>query len=229
MNASAAVIDSLFNIMHPSLRRARRAAFSHVVVRKRAEPVKFPALANTTELELRWKALILEDRRSNCVTVGGTRQAAGSHGLHEGTLTCRSVCWLRQRSSSGAYDREGMGAAQLQIANPLGRLDQRADLGRRIMRRHMLRFMTQECFTIFEAHSGHPQPVSIGMFEVVNSNAPESCRARPLEVRIVTVGRPAPGGLPAGIVDLGDGLAFVSEDKFRVLAAAPFDDGSRCP
>src|SRR5580698_9824889 len=179
MNASAAVIDSLFNIMHPSLRRARRAAFSHVVVRKRAEPVKFPALANTTELELRWKALILEDRRSNCVTVGGTRQTAGSNGLHEGTLTCRSVCWLRQRSSSGAYDREGMGAAQLQIANPLGRLDQRADLGRRIMRRHMLRFMTQECFTIFEAHSGHPQPVSIGMFEVVNSNAPESCRARP--------------------------------------------------
>lgn len=59
-------------------------------------------------------------------------------------------------SSSGPHHRDGGTCARFEFADLLRCLDERANLGCRVVRRHVLRFVPEEELAIFEADTGDP-------------------------------------------------------------------------
>jgi hypothetical protein len=74
-----------------------------------------------------------------------------------------------QSASVWSNHRNGGTCERFQLANSLRCFDQCADLGRRVVGRHMLPLMAEEELAVLEADPGHPQTMAIGVFAMPRS------------------------------------------------------------
>ena len=93
--------------------------------------------------------------------------------------------------------RNGGTCERFQLAHSLRCFDQCADLGCRVMGRHMLRLVAEKKLAVLEANPGHPETMAIGVLEVVHANRPESHGTRAPELLFVARRGAPPCALPA--------------------------------
>src|SRR5271154_1200442 len=138
--------------------------------------------------------------------------------------------WPSSQSPSVWSDhRKGGTCERFQLAHSLRCFDQCADLGCRVVGRHMLRLVAEKKLAVLEANPGHPETMTIDVLEVVHANGPKSCGARAPELTFIACSSTSPRALPARVVDVRHGTAFAGEDEVGVLAPATLDHGSRNP
>ncbi len=95
-----------------------------------------------------------------------------------------------------------------------------ADLGCRVVGRHMLRLVAEEKLAVLEADPGHPETMAIGVLEVVHANGPKSGGARAPELTFIACSSASPRAFPTRVVDVRHGTAIAGEDELRVPAPA---------